>query len=194
MPDSISVYEFPDTYSDTPAGEAQVWMEEVARIYGSEHFRRRVMALCARYRMDDEAEDVRQQAVLKINRYFVHYPERIREIKNLEGYVFITAHNVLINMLRARRNATAHKISLDDMEASGSTAEHPATDPTKAYEAALQVEELLSSLPLQEVELLQLYFVEKMTFWEIAEKLDIAAVAARKRQSRLLEKLRERLI
>lgn len=110
--------------------------------------------------------------------------------KNIEGWFFKTLNNMIKRCFKAQNS----KYSFIDIENAISLLpyELPSFDEPDMSDADIKriKDDCLSELSESELELYSLFYVEKKTSKEIAEKLNVSDQAVRMRLSRLREKLR----
>lgn len=102
--------------------------------------------------------------------------------KALRAYVWRTAKNATVSILRKKCNATSQKLPEEKLL--------PPSTNGSTVSTQLEVEEQLQSLSKPERLIFQ-YRVERRSFEEIGRKMGISSDAARQRFSRIAAKLRK---
>jgi RNA polymerase sigma-70 factor (ECF subfamily) len=155
------------------AGDEGAWRELVER------YSRYVYAIVNRgYRLDEyAAQDVFQEV-------FARTYERLGELRDpsaLRPWIAQLTRRLAVDHVRADREIPG----LDELQISDAT-----EDPIGELESALNVEQMLGTLPEQFREVLERFFVRGEAYETIAAELDISAGTVASRISRGLEKLR----
>ncbi|MBL9038744.1 MAG: sigma-70 family RNA polymerase sigma factor [Archangium sp.] len=180
-----------------PPPQVQPWADEVrrARRGDSDAFatlvralQRPVYGLCVRLlRADAEAAEVAQETFLRAYQHLPTYDEA----RPFDLWVMTIARNLCLDLLRRRQ-----KLGTDDVD---DHAHHLASDEVSAEDAAIarqqrqSLEEALNTLPLDDREVLALYYVQKRTTKDIAQVMGVAPGTIMARLFRAREKLRRQM-
>jgi RNA polymerase sigma factor (sigma-70 family) len=139
----------------------------------------------------EDVEDALGEATLA-------YERAVREaqttVYNIEAYRMCVAKRSLMRSARRRRTTICNGVSDRDWEqvetAVGAT---DATETPRLLDARLDVERLLTRLPIHYRQVLKLHYLEGRPLEETARLLGITDVCARKRHERALRKARQLL-
>lgn len=166
----------------TPEQQARpdygAWMEVYHPIL-RRYFRRRVR--------EEDVDDLVQEVFLRIQAARSHDP-----VENVEGYLFVTAHNVLANQYRdqAARSAVLHENWVEGADAA---------DPLSPERIAIGLEEYrrvvtaISNLPPRTREAFQLSRFENLTYLAIASRMGISRDSVKDLMHRALVRIAEEM-
>lgn len=149
---------------------------------------RPVYGLCLRLlRTESEAAEVAQEAFLRAFQHLHKYDEQ----KPFDLWVMAIARNLSLDLLRRRS-----RMKLDDVEDMKDVL--PSGDKSQEQgaierEERLSLESAMSTLPVEDREVLALYYVQKRTTKEIAEVVGVAPGTIMARLFRAREKLRKQM-
>lgn len=130
----------------------------------------------------EDAEDVMQETFVA----FYKKMETISEEAHL-SYLFRTAHNKALNLIKKRKNRDKHAISYSEME-------HIPANAPETEEVSENVEILksaFSQLPEKYATILEMQFYQKMSYREIAKILETTEKAVDSRLVRAKRKLKK---
>src|SRR6266851_4962810 len=177
--------------------EALPWRADVIAARGGDHaafaslvrsVQRPVYGLCLRLlRSDSEASEVAQDAFLRAYQNLHRYDEG----RPFDLWGIAIARNLCLDILRRRA-----KVRTDDIEEMKEVL--PAGDETQenraiAHEEHKSLEGALATLPVEDREVLELYYVQKRTTKEIAGVIGVAPGTIMARLFRAREKLRKQM-
>ncbi len=181
----------------TDEGKAQPWKVDVlaARRGDQSAFaslvrsvQRSIYGLCLRLlRSDSEASEVAQEAFLRAYQHLHRYDEN----KPFDLWVMAIARNLCLDLLR--RRARMRTEDVDDMRETLPSTEKSLEQGAIDREERLSLEGALSCLPLEDREVLALYYVQRRTTKEIAEVIGVAPGTIMARLFRAREKLRKQM-
>lgn len=122
------------------------------------------------YRLQDRetAEDLTQEVFVKLTKSIHLY----RPTASFPAYLYRIAHNTLVDHYR---------LSVYTESVPGDAA---ATDPISKVDVKLDAHQLLSKLPPEQRECIELYYMQELTFREISEVLGIPIPTAKSRVQR----------
>ncbi|NJL29709.1 MAG: sigma-70 family RNA polymerase sigma factor [Thermoanaerobaculia bacterium] len=185
----------PETASDAElvarslAGDQEAFRLLVVR------FERPVLSVVSRLIRDPaSAEDVTQEAFVKVYRHLHRYDPRWR----LASWLFKIAHNTAIDHLRRRHPETV-PLELPDAEGEGSwerfhaPEEEGPEEQAASAELGAAVEQALGDLRGQYREILELRFKQGLSYEEIAEVLGLALGTVKVQIHRARKQLADRL-
>ena len=130
----------------------------------------------------EKAEDVVQEAFVKL---WMKCSTVLFD--NVGGFLYTISKNLFIDKIRSK------KVSLE-FEKNYITVEHESEDPyfhLRTKEFKQQIEKSIAALPEKQREAFLLNRIEKLTYKEIAQKLEISQTAVENRISKALIKLKE---
>lgn len=145
-----------------------------------------------RIRNEAEAEDITQEAFLKLWKNLLRY----REGESFKAWLFAIVRNTVIDALRKKKDVSFSEL---DPEEDGSFAEGLVDGellPDALFEKAenaRRLTELVRELSPLHQEVLFLYYNEEMTFAEIGKALKAPLDTVKSRHRRALETLRKKL-
>lgn len=149
---------------------------------------RPVYGLCLRLlRTDSEASEVAQEAFLRAFQNLHKYDEQ----KPFDLWVMAIARNLCLDLLRRRSRIRSEDVEemKDLLASSDKSQEEKAID----REERLSLESALSTLPVEDREVLALYYVQRRTTKEISEVIGVAPGTIMARLFRAREKLRKQI-
>ena len=129
-----------------------------------------------------EADDLVQQTFLQVHRARRDFDSS----RSLKPWIYTIALNVKREYLRARRRRPTQ--SLEAGEEPGVEAVDPELE-----DRARAMRKVLSALPPQQREVIELHWFEGLSFQEVAQTLGISTTAAKVRAHRAYTRLRESL-
>lgn len=135
---------------------------------------------------EDAAEDVIQNTFLSLWLNRVH----LAELENFGGYIFRTAGNHAYNLL-ARNLNTKKRETIAAGEAPGP--QDTTSQEVLFKEAQKLVNQAVSELPEQRKKIFRLYREERLSYNEIAERLNISPSTVRNSMAAALESIRKKL-
>ncbi|MCB9295579.1 MAG: sigma-70 family RNA polymerase sigma factor [Lewinellaceae bacterium] len=137
---------------------------------------------------DEEAEDVLQEAFLKIWKNLNAFDPALK----LSSWLYRIVHNQAISCLRRKRSfGKDKKEAFDDKRFSDLPDEGPAGNPEAMEETGRHIHEILDELPLKYKEVLVLKFLENMSYEEISDVLKIPEGTVATRINRAKKAFRE---
>lgn len=178
-------------------GKALPWKADVLAARRGDHsafaslvrsVQRPVYGLCLRLlRTDSEASEVAQEAFLRAFQNLYKYDEQ----KPFDLWVMAIARNLCLDLLRRRSRIRSEDVEemKDVLPSSDKSQEERAIE----REERLSLESALSTLPVEDREVLALYYVQKRTTKEIAEVIGVAPGTIMARLFRAREKLRKQM-
>jgi RNA polymerase sigma-70 factor (ECF subfamily) len=134
-----------------------------------------------------EAAEVAQEAFLRAYQNL----EKYDDARPFDVWVLAIVRNLCLDVLRRRT-----KVRIDDVESHAyalSTGEANAEDKAIARQERQSLEEAMNSLPVNDQEVLALYYVQKRGTKEIAEIMGVAPGTIMARLFRAREKLRQHM-
>jgi RNA polymerase sigma-70 factor (ECF subfamily) len=149
---------------------------------------RPVYGLCLRLlRTEAEACEVAQEAFLRAYQHLDRYDEE----KPFDLWVIAIARNLCLDLLRRRARVKSEDLDemRDTLPASGKSQEEGVIE----REERLSLDSALSTLPVEDREVLALYYVQKRTTKEIAQVVGVAPGTIMARLFRAREKLRKQM-
>jgi RNA polymerase sigma-70 factor (ECF subfamily) len=173
------------------------WVEDVrrARRGDSNAFaslvksvQRPVYGLCLRLlRTEAEAAEVAQETFLRAYQHL----ERFDESRPFDLWVLTIARNQCLDLLRRRQNMKTDDV--EDHAHALQSADMNLEDGAIARQERKSLEEAMSTLSVDDREVLALYYVQKRTTKEIAEVMNVAPGTIMARLFRAREKLRTKM-
>jgi RNA polymerase sigma-70 factor (ECF subfamily) len=140
-------------------------------------FRQRVFTYCLRMLGNpQEAEDLYQEVFIRV----YQRSHQFAEDKSLSGWIFTIAHNLCLNRIRDRKQATG----LDEVRYVAA----PAQDFGEDWQGRIQW--ALNEVPDENREPFLLFEYQGLTYQEISEVMDITVPAVKSRIYRTRELLR----
>jgi RNA polymerase sigma factor (sigma-70 family) len=131
--------------------------------------------------------DVAEDAIQSVFASCTQYLDRLCEARNVRAYVLqIARHELYARLRHARRDFDPARSSLADLGPSPSTL-------VGREEEERRVLAAMQRLPLQQQEVLELYYWEDMNTVELAEVFEIPEATARRRLQRARARLRTEL-
>ncbi len=178
-------------------GKALPWKADVIAARRGDHsafaslvrrVQRPVYGLCLRLlRSESEASEIAQEAFLRtfqhLNKYDVEKP--------FDLWVMAIARNLCLDLLRRRARMKAEDV--DEMKDVLPSSERSQEERAIAREERLSLEGAMATLPVEDREVLALYYVQKRTTKEIAEVIGVAPGTIMARLFRAREKLRKQM-
>lgn len=169
---------------------SQTDLEYSHRILAAPEFQQRartiVLGLVRRFGIPPlSADDVYQEVMLKLLNYIERNGGRI--VKNWDGFLYITARNVILDLISKKKRLPIESLNAQIREDS---VEQPGED--QLIETGLLLREFLKLLEDEERITLDC-IIEGFTGAQMAARLGITREAAAQRISRLKKKLREHL-
>ncbi len=149
---------------------------------------RPVYGLCLRLlRNDAEAAEVAQDAFLRAFQNLHRYDET----KPFDLWVMAIARNLCLDLLRRRSRMQTEDVS--EMKDALPSTEKSLEEGAIERQERLSLESALSTLPVEDREVLALYYVQKRTTKEIAALMGVAPGTIMARLFRAREKLRKQM-
>ncbi|MGO8969999.1 MAG: RNA polymerase sigma factor [Myxococcaceae bacterium] len=149
---------------------------------------RPVYGLCLRLlRVEAEASEIAQEAFLRAYQHLHRYDDG----KPFDLWVMAIARNLCLDLLRRRSRMLTDNV--DDMHEMLPSGEASQEDGVIAGEERRSLESALSTLSVDDREVLSLYYVQKRTTKEIAVVMGVAPGTIMARLFRAREKLRKRM-
>jgi RNA polymerase sigma-70 factor (ECF subfamily) len=149
---------------------------------------RPVYGLCLRLlRTEAEAAEIAQETFLRAYQHLARFDER----RPFELWVMAIARNLCLDLLRRRQ-----KLKTEDVEDHAHalpSGDQSLEDHVIERQEYASLEGALATLPVEDREVLALYYVQKRTTKEIAEIIGVAPGTIMARLFRAREKLRQRL-
>ena len=177
---------------DAPIEVVKKIVSELAR----RHHRRLVSFLYGMVRDQTTAEDLAQEAFVRIYRHAREY----KPIAKFETWLFTIGRNLALNEMRDRKKRPTlvlNEKSKDTSEAEAVSriagADAPPPEEASRAEAALELRRAIDELPEAFRVVLVLCDLEQLTYQECAEVLDLPIGTVRSRLSRARGHLEERL-
>ena len=131
----------------------------------------------------DEAEDIAQESFIRL---WAKCAEVLFE--QVSGFIFTVANRLFLDKMRSNKVA----LKFEKAQLTKSSSEDPFFV-LRTDEFRNQIETAISELPEGQREVFLLNRIDKYTFKEIAQMLDVSQTAVEKRMTKALTKLRERI-
>ncbi len=147
-------------------------LEELVQLYYDNIYQ----YLFFRVQNRETAEDLTQDVFVKLTKSLHLY----RPTASFSSYLYRIAHNTLVDYYRSYKQT----------EPLGEARE---TDPMNQVEARLDAQRLLAQLPEEQRTCLELYYLQGLTFREVAQVLQIPIPTAKSRVQRGLAACRKRM-
>ncbi len=149
---------------------------------------RPVYGLCLRLvRNEAEASELAQEAFLRAYQHL----DRFDESRPFDLWVMAIARNLCLDLLR--RRSKVHTEDLSDHTEVLPSGEKSQLEGAIEKEERLSLESAMATLPVQDREVLALYYVQKRTTREIASVIGVAPGTIMARLFRAREKLRQQM-
>ncbi len=149
---------------------------------------RPIFGLCLRLlRSEAEASEVAQEAFLRAYQHL----HRCDEERPFDLWVMAIARNLCLDLLRRRSRTRSEDV--DEMRETLPSSDKSQLDGAIEREQHLSLESALATLPVEDREVLALYYVQKRTTKEIAEVIGVAPGTIMARLFRAREKLRKHM-
>ncbi|MGQ0504317.1 MAG: RNA polymerase sigma factor [Myxococcaceae bacterium] len=173
------------------------WKADVLAARGGDHsafaalvrsVQRPVYGLCLRLlRTEAEASETAQEAFLRAFQNLHRYDED----KPFDLWVMAIARNLCLDLLR--RRSKMHTEDVDDMKDILPSSTQSQESEAIAREERLSLESAMATLPVEDREVLSLYYVQKRTTKEIASVMGVAPGTIMARLFRAREKIRKQM-
>lgn len=147
-------------------------LEELVQLYYDNIYQ----YLFFRVQNRETAEDLTQDVFVKLTKSLHLY----RPTASFSAYLYRIAHNTLVDYYRSYKQT----------EPLGEAGE---TDPMNQVEARLDAQRLLAQLPEEQRTCLELYYLQGLTFREVAQVLQVPIPTAKSRVQRGLAACRKRM-
>lgn len=173
------------------------WVEEVRRARKGDQgafaalvrgLQRQIFGLCLRLlRTEAEAAEVAQEAFLRAYQNL----DRYDETRPFDLWVITIARNLCLDILRRRQKVRTEDV--DEHAQALPSGEPNQEDAAISKQERQSLEEAMNTLPVEDREVLALYYVQKRTTKEIAQVMGVAPGTIMARLFRAREKLRNHM-